>query len=118
MKIFYLFSLKRNEKNFFIRLINYRSMSMDQKNLKSNRIFYGNQMKSWALTGEKPTIFNQFHEQFNSIHEINIEIENLNLIGAQILFRHGARTPLKILPKLEEVSNRIKLIDVFFFILI
>ncbi|CAF4363016.1 unnamed protein product, partial [Adineta steineri] len=30
--------------------------------------------------------------------------DDLQLIGAQVFFRHGARTPLKLLPGLEEVS--------------
>ena len=44
-----------------------------------------------------------------SLHTKNISIEtiqernDLQLIGGQIFFRHGARTPLKLLPNFEQV---------------
>jgi hypothetical protein len=57
---------------------------------------YENTLTSWASTGQR----------FKSIdHEpVNIKLrDDLQLIGGQIFFRHGARTPLHLLPGLEEV---------------
>ncbi|UJR13380.1 hypothetical protein I4U23_000396 [Adineta vaga] len=58
---------------------------------------YENTLISWASTGQRSGL--------NSNREIDAKIrDDLQLIGTQIFFRHGARTPLHLLPGLEEVS--------------
>jgi lysophosphatidic acid phosphatase type 6 len=55
----------------------------------------------WALTGQRVFCGND-----GSMMNEHIEMQprdDLQLIGAQIFFRHGARTPCHILPGLEEV---------------
>lgn len=59
---------------------------------------YGSHLKSWALTGETSRITSRKFQQTR--HR-----DDLQLIGAQIYFRHGARTPLSLLPGLEEVKS-------------
>lgn len=58
---------------------------------------YGESLTSWATTGRRIG-----SEQQKSI-DMKIR-DDLQLIGAQIYFRHGARTPLTFLPGLEEVN--------------
>ncbi|CAF3878971.1 unnamed protein product, partial [Rotaria sp. Silwood1] len=55
----------------------------------------------WALTGQRV-----FHGNDGSMMNDHIEMkprDDLQLIGAQIFFRHGARTPVNLLSGLEEV---------------
>lgn len=57
---------------------------------------YEDILVSWASTGQySKTVDNKIID--NRIRD------DLQLIGAQIYFRHGARTPLSLLPGLEEV---------------
>ena len=66
--------------------------------ITSNRSMstYENLLTSWASTGQR--IDSQEKKILPITHR-----EDLQLIGAQIYFRHGARTPLKLLPGLEQV---------------
>ncbi len=60
---------------------------------------YGDNIAAWATSGQRAEILRR--------KSIDLKIrEDLELIGAQIYFRHGARTPLTFLPGLEEVKNR------------
>ncbi len=63
---------------------------------------YENTLTSWASTGQRlKSIGNK---------QIDTKIrDDLQLIGGQIYFRHGARTPLNLLPGLEEVYSKISL---------
>jgi hypothetical protein len=63
---------------------------------------YENTLTSWASTGQRlKSIDNK---------QIDTKIrDDLQLIGGQIYFRHGARTPLNLLPGLEEVYSKISL---------
>lgn len=75
-------------------------------------ITYEDSLMIWAATGQR------FKNEKHSIEDIQ-QKNDLQLIGAQIFFRHGARTPINLLPSLEEVYfiDRIlfhKLICVFF----
>ena len=54
-------------------------------------------LTSWASTGQR------VRTQLERIQLIMKIREDLQLIGAHIYFRHGARTPLNLLPGLEEV---------------
>lgn len=57
---------------------------------------YEQALVSWASTGKIP--------KPNQNKALDTKPrEDLQLIGAQIYFRHGARTPLNLLPGLEEV---------------
>lgn len=66
--------------------------------ITSNRSMstYENLLTSWASTGQR------IDSQEKIIPSITHR-EDLQLIGAQIYFRHGARTPLHLLPGLEQV---------------
>jgi hypothetical protein len=60
---------------------------------------YENTLISWASTGRRL--------ESNQTKPMDMKIrDDLQLIGAQIYFRHGARTPLNLLPGLEEVNKR------------
>lgn len=60
---------------------------------------YEDSLIAWASTGQRLK-----NERFSPG---NIPDRNdLQLIGAQICFRHGARTPINLLPSLEEVYSR------------
>ncbi len=67
--------------------------------ITSNRSMstYENSLISWAATGQRL----QSDQQKSMDTKIR---EDLQFIGAQIYFRHGARTPLNLLPGLEEVN--------------
>ena len=68
-------------------------LNVNQRNTDTN---YEQSLIAWAETGQ--------HLNNRKMSAKNIRIRNhLQLIGAQIFFRHGARTPLKLLPTLEEV---------------
>ena len=57
---------------------------------------YEDFLTAWATTGQR--------SNDGKLSMKNIQTRNdLQLIGAQIVFRHGARTPLHLLPSLEEV---------------
>jgi hypothetical protein len=56
---------------------------------------YGSSLMSWASTGQDKSTRNKPVDMKTP--------EDLQFIGAQIYFRHGARTPLNLLPGLEEV---------------
>jgi hypothetical protein len=60
---------------------------------------YGDTLAAWAKTGQR------LEAQRKRSIDIKIR-DDLELIGAQIYFRHGARTPLNLLPGLEEVNNK------------
>jgi hypothetical protein len=60
---------------------------------------YENTLTSWASTGQR------LDDKQTKSFEIKIR-DDLQLIGAQIYFRHGARTPLILLPGLEEVDEQ------------
>lgn len=60
---------------------------------------YENHLTSWASTGQRTNVIEK------KILPMTIR-EDLQLIGAQIYFRHGARTPLKLLPGLDEVISK------------
>jgi hypothetical protein len=67
--------------------------------ITSNRVLssYENSLISWASTGQRLGS--------DGKKSIDMKIrDDLQLIGAQIYFRHGARTPLNVLPGLEEVD--------------
>jgi hypothetical protein len=61
---------------------------------------YDKSLTFWASTGQRSeSIPNK---------PIDTKIrDDLQLIGAQVYFRHGARTPLSLLPGLEEVYSKI-----------
>lgn len=61
---------------------------------------YEQSLIAWAETGQraKPTKL--------TTKRIDPR-DDLQLIGAQVFFRHGARTPLRLLPTLEEVGRNI-----------
>ncbi|CAF3711831.1 unnamed protein product [Rotaria sp. Silwood1] len=67
---------------------------------------YENTLISWASTGQRSKIIQ------NKSNDIKIR-DDLQLIGAQIYFRHGARTPLSLLPGLEEVSYDKEHIEIY-----
>lgn len=58
---------------------------------------YEESLISWAHNGhnikQKPLKTEKYHR------------DDLKLIGAQIIFRHGARTPLHLLPNLAQVGR-------------
>jgi len=58
---------------------------------------YENTLISWASTGQR------LEDKQTKSFQMKIR-DDLQLIGAQIYFRHGARTPLFLLPGLEEVD--------------
>jgi hypothetical protein len=65
---------------------------------------YENTLTSWASTGQRLKSIDNKH--------IDTKIrDDLQLIGGQIYFRHGARTPLNLLPGLEEVYSKISLFE-------
>ena len=59
---------------------------------------YEESLIAWAETGQRthPT---------KLAMKILDQRDDLQLIGAQVFFRHGARTPLRLLPTLEEVGR-------------
>ncbi len=64
-------------------------------------VAYEDFLTSWANTGQR--LKNE------KLSMKNIKTRNdLQLIGAQIFFRHGARTPLHLLPSLEEVFYKMR----------
>jgi hypothetical protein len=67
---------------------------------------YEKSLTSWASTGQRSeSIPNK---------PIDTKIrDDLQLIGAQVYFRHGARTPISLLPGLEEVSYKKEHIEGF-----
>lgn len=60
---------------------------------------YDQSLIAWAETGRR---LQNEQASMKPIEQRN----DLQLIGAQIFFRHGARTPLHLLPSLEEVLNK------------
>jgi hypothetical protein len=63
---------------------------------RNSHIRYEDSLIAWAVTGQ--------HLKNEKLSMENIKERNdLQLIGAQVFFRHGARTPLHLLPSLEEV---------------
>jgi hypothetical protein len=68
---------------------------------KNSTQSYEDSLIAWAATGQ--------HLDNEKLTMENIkERRDLQLIGAQVFFRHGARTPLALLPNLEEVILEIK----------
>ncbi|CAF3998224.1 unnamed protein product, partial [Rotaria sordida] len=67
---------------------------------------YENTLISWASTGQRSKTIQ------NKLIDTKIP-DNLQFIGAQIYFRHGARTPLSLLPGLEEVSYTKEHIEIY-----
>lgn len=63
---------------------------------------YGNDLRSWASTGQR--LGNV--QKLGKTPVDRQSRDDLQLIGAQIFFRHGARTPLRLLPGLEEVAYK------------
>lgn len=60
---------------------------------------YEDFLTAWAKSGQ--------HSKSGKLSMEKIQTaDNLQLIGAQIFFRHGARTPLHLLPSLEEVFEK------------
>lgn len=60
---------------------------------------YGDFLVAWATSGQ--------HAKREKLSMEKFQMENqLQLIGAQIFFRHGARTPLHLLPSLDEVFEK------------
>ena len=58
---------------------------------------YENTLTSWASTGKRSGP--------NPTRLVDTKLrDDLQLIGAQVYFRHGARTPLHLLPGMEEIS--------------
>ncbi|CAF1156285.1 unnamed protein product [Adineta ricciae] len=58
---------------------------------------YENTLTSWASTGKRSIA--------SPTRLVDTKLrDDLQLIGAQIYFRHGARTPLHLLPGIEEIS--------------
>ncbi len=55
---------------------------------------------TWAATGQR------LKNEKLSMEKIQPR-DDLELIGAQVVFRHGARTPLHLLPSLEQVFYKI-----------
>ncbi|CAF0741484.1 unnamed protein product [Didymodactylos carnosus] len=83
----------------FDNLFHILSPTKNRYMMSSSNEFDQNPLTQWALSGERK-------RQTNG--EVNDEIkqrDDLKLIGAQIFFRHGARTPLNLLPGLEEVMT-------------
>lgn len=80
------------------------SVTGDTKD-SSVTVSYEEFLIAWATTGQR--------SKSEKISMENVQTRNdLQLLGAQIIFRHGARTPLHFLPSLEQVcqpreSNRI-----------
>ncbi len=73
--------------------------SLFKTTLTTSMSTYGDKLTAWAKTGQRLEVQRK--------KSIDMKIrEDLELIGAQIYFRHGARTPLTLLPGLEEVNNR------------
>jgi hypothetical protein len=72
--------------------------------LTSNRSMsnYANDLSSWASTGQR--LGNV--EKLGKTPMARQQRDDLQLIGAQIFFRHGARTPLRLLPGIEEVRRQ------------
>ena len=69
---------------------------------------YEHLLTSWARTGQRTDTTER------RIPSMTVR-EDLQLIGAQIYFRHGARTPLHLFPGLEEVMfERVYSISMFF----
>ncbi len=58
---------------------------------------YEDSLIAWATTGQR------FKNEKFSMEKLK-ERDDLQLIGAQVFFRHGARTPLNLLPSLEQVD--------------
>jgi hypothetical protein len=68
-------------------------VNMEERNSQRS---YEDSLIAWAMTGQ--------HAKNKKLTMENIEERHdLQLIGAQVFFRHGARTPLNLLPSLEEV---------------
>ena len=63
---------------------------------------YANDLRSWASTGQR--LGNV--QKLGKTPMDRQSRDDLQLIGAQIFFRHGARTPLSLLPGLEEVRRQ------------
>jgi hypothetical protein len=72
--------------------------------------FYEEFLINWATTGQRLT-----NEKF-SMDKIQPR-DDLQLIGAQVVFRHGARTPLHLLPNLEQVYYK-KIFDLIIYFLL
>jgi len=69
-------------------LVNMKSTHSDME--------YEQALIAWADTGRR---LQTEQTSLKSVEQRN----DLQLIGAQVFFRHGARTPLHLLPSLEEV---------------
>jgi hypothetical protein len=76
------------------------------RDTKDNNFYasYEEFLINWATTGQRLT-----NEKF-SMDKIQPR-DDLQLIGAQVVFRHGARTPLHLLPSLEQVIYSKEQID-------
>lgn len=72
---------------------------------------YEHHLTSWASTGQRNDVEQRKIPSFNHRND-------LQLIGAQIFFRHGARTPIHLLPSLEQVMFRSISIDIDLFSLV
>jgi hypothetical protein len=72
------------------------SSSIVDMNDSDSDISYEDTLIAWAATGQR------LNDKKFSMENIK-ERSDLQLIGGQIFFRHGARTPLNLLPSLEEV---------------
>ena len=80
--------------------------SLFKTTLVSSMSTYGETLTAWASTGQRA--------EFQQNKSMNMKIrDDLQLIGAQIYFRHGARTPLNLLPGLEEVKLQKKDLIIF-----
>jgi hypothetical protein len=78
-----------------------RSSVVKMEGKKNSRQSYEDLLIAWAVTGQ------QLHNEKLVMGNIK-ERNDLQLIGAQAFFRHGARTPLVLLPSLEEVFLEIQ----------
>ncbi|UJR33987.1 hypothetical protein I4U23_021402 [Adineta vaga] len=80
--------------------------SSDNIEEKSALLTYEQSLIAWAAVGQQ-----SFKKKMTMDHRK--ERNDLQLIGAQIIFRHGARTPLFLLPSLEEVIYNNEHIDTY-----
>jgi len=76
------------------------------KDSNSDDASYEDSLIAWATTGKRIK-----KEKF-SMEKLK-ERDDLQLIGAQVFFRHGARTPLNLLPSLEQVDYKIMKFQIY-----
>ncbi|CAF4161885.1 unnamed protein product [Rotaria socialis] len=79
--------------DIFLSVSSTSLVNMEDRNADSN---YEKSIIAWATHGQR---LNNEKLSVGSAQERN----DLQLIGMQIFFRHGARTPINLLPSLEEV---------------